>query len=109
MNNYMMPQGGYQPQQQIIDGGLYYASSSQEVYQYHVAPGYRVEFVVRPERKYYIKTCFSSFQPPSVEEYDIVPHVPPQQERPEDQYEKRFAAIEEALKKLTGGASDAAE
>lgn len=107
MNNFI-PQGSY-PQQQIIDGGLYYASSSQEVYQYHVAPGYRVEFVVRPERKYYIKTCFSAFQPPSVEEYDIIPHATPQQEQPEDKYEKRFAEIEAMLKKLTGGTGDAAE
>lgn len=99
----------YQPQpMQIRDGGIIVVPNVQVVWQYNLVPGYSMRFIVdHPDgtMEMYRKTCYSPYEQPKVEQYDVtlkMPETAPASSSAQnDALSARIDAIEAALAKLT--------
>ena len=93
------------PQPQLRDGGLVRGRSKQEVWQYPVAPGYVVTFLVEQDNAISVfkKTCLSSYEAPQIVEYPCDMSGPQKKpEQPQNDAMARLAALEEKVKALEG-------
>lgn len=104
---YPQQYGGQMPQyqQQIRDGGLVRGRSKQEVWQYPVAPGYVVTFLIEQDDAISVfkKVCTSSFEPPQIVEYPCNMDAQKQAQESAKQdgdMMARLAALEEKVKAL---------
>ena len=84
---------------QIRDGGIIAMRSMQEALNYLVAPGYTVMIIIPSTMEAVRKTCYSPYEPPKVEQYDIVQR---KIETEENEILKRLTAMEERLAAMEG-------
>lgn len=99
----------YQQQpMQIRDGGIIVVPNVQVVWQYNLVPGYSMRFIVdHPDgtMEMYRKTCYSPYEQPKVEQYDVSIRKPEAAPAPgqsqESAIESRLSALEAAIAKLT--------
>jgi hypothetical protein len=93
---------------QIRDAGIAPARSYQEVAQYPMAPGYSMRFVVDlPDgsMEMFRKTCFSPYEQPKIEAFDVTPR----EQKQDKPIESRLEALEAQIAKLMEVDPDDAE
>lgn len=91
--------------QPLRDGGLVRGRTKQEVWQYPVAPGYVVTFVVEQENAISVfkKACLSSYEAPQIVEYPCdMSGQQKKAEQPQNDAMARLAALEKKVMELEG-------